>query len=83
VEASSDIFLVVAPLYKLWRVKLPSKQRRLILTGFASSVVTTLGTIGCGVFQFAPESWNPGKQILRSKMGFFEVIHSLKQPRKY
>lgn len=69
----SDSLLVATPLYKLWRVRLPRKQRRLILSGFTASALTTSATVACAVFQFAPERLEPGKTILRGKLSYLEV----------
>ncbi|KIM47024.1 hypothetical protein M413DRAFT_23319 [Hebeloma cylindrosporum] len=44
-DFSADILLVVTPLMMLWRVKLPTKERRLILALFASSLITLLSSI--------------------------------------
>ncbi|KAF9473419.1 hypothetical protein BDN70DRAFT_385383 [Pholiota conissans] len=68
----SDAFLVAVPLYKLWRVRLPKRQRRLILGGFAASIMTTVPTVGCAIFQFAPSSWDPARQDIRLKLTYFE-----------
>ncbi|PPQ78678.1 hypothetical protein CVT25_010699 [Psilocybe cyanescens] len=73
----SDSLLVATPLYKLWRVRLPRKQRRLILSGFTASVLTTSATVACAVFQFAPERLEPGKTILRGKLSYLETGISL------
>ncbi|KDR80760.1 hypothetical protein GALMADRAFT_44145, partial [Galerina marginata CBS 339.88] len=69
----SDALLVATPLYKLWRIRLPRNQRRLILTGFTASALTTSATVGCAVFQFSPEKWEPAKTILREKLSYFEA----------
>ncbi|KAH9479329.1 hypothetical protein JR316_0007919 [Psilocybe cubensis] len=74
---SSDSLLIATPLYKLWRVRLPRKQRRLILCGFTASALTTSATVACAVFLFAPESLEPGKTILRGKLSYFETGISL------
>ncbi|KJA23503.1 hypothetical protein HYPSUDRAFT_184904 [Hypholoma sublateritium FD-334 SS-4] len=73
----SDLLLVATPLYKLWRVNLPKRQRRLILGGFTASIMTTIPTIGCVVFQFAPASWEPARQDIRVKLSFFESGNSI------
>ncbi|KAF9477985.1 hypothetical protein BDN70DRAFT_880517 [Pholiota conissans] len=69
----ADLLLVAIPFYKLWRVRLPSRQRMLILAGFAASLLTTLGAIVCAVFQFAPDSWEPARSALRLKMSYLEA----------
>ncbi|KAF9565864.1 hypothetical protein CPC08DRAFT_704299 [Agrocybe pediades] len=73
----TDTILVATPLYKLWRVCLPRKQRRLVLTGFAASASTMTVTVVCGVFLFAPVRLEPGKTILRGKLSYFETGVSL------
>ncbi|KAF8868538.1 hypothetical protein CPB84DRAFT_1695962, partial [Gymnopilus junonius] len=69
----SDALLVAVPLYKLWSVRLPRKQRRLILICFTAGSLTATATISCTVFQFAPESWEPAKSVLRGKVNYLEA----------
>ncbi|KAF9479999.1 hypothetical protein BDN70DRAFT_878170 [Pholiota conissans] len=69
----ADLLLVAIPLYKLWCVRLPSRQRMLILAGFSASLLTTLGAIVCSVFQFAPDNWEPARSDLRSKISYLEA----------
>ncbi|KAF9477984.1 hypothetical protein BDN70DRAFT_880512 [Pholiota conissans] len=73
INIATDLLLVAIPFYKLWRVRLPSRQRMLILAGFAASLLTTLGTIVGAVFQFAPDSWEPARMDLRLKMSYLEA----------
>ncbi|KAF8202430.1 hypothetical protein BJ912DRAFT_944785 [Pholiota molesta] len=61
----ADASLVTVPLYKLWR-------RRLILSGFAASIMTTIPTVACAIFQFAPPNWDPARQDIRAKLSYFE-----------
>jgi len=69
----ADLFLVVTPLYKLWKVKLPKEQRRLILGGFTAGFTTTAITLVCAGFQYAPTEWEPAKGFIRGNLTFFEV----------
>ncbi|PPQ68416.1 hypothetical protein CVT26_006088 [Gymnopilus dilepis] len=71
---SCDALLVITPLYKLWRVRLPRNQRRLILICFTASTLTTLATVSCAIFQFAPSSWEPAKSVLRGKINYLEAM---------
>ncbi|KAF9239314.1 hypothetical protein BU15DRAFT_46946 [Melanogaster broomeanus] len=41
----ADLILVVLPLCMLWKVRLPRRQRRMILSIFASSIVMTIGAL--------------------------------------
>ncbi|KAF8188668.1 hypothetical protein BJ912DRAFT_1106729 [Pholiota molesta] len=66
----ADVVLVGVPLYKLWRVRLPTRQRRLILGGFAASLVPALGIVVSTVFQLAPYSWEPGRTDGRLKVNY-------------
>jgi hypothetical protein len=68
---------VGVPLYKLWRVRLPTRQRRLILGGFAASLVPALGIVVSTVFQLAPSSWEPGRTDGRLKVNYMLVRVSL------
>ncbi|KDR80814.1 hypothetical protein GALMADRAFT_222412 [Galerina marginata CBS 339.88] len=69
----ADSCLVATPLFKLWHVRLPRKQRRLILAGFAASALTTTATIGCSIVQFGPAKWDPARQYLRVLFRYFEI----------
>ncbi|KAF8161384.1 hypothetical protein B0H34DRAFT_378340 [Crassisporium funariophilum] len=44
-EILGDVVLIVTPLVMLWKVKLPTKQRRLILGLFTTSILTTISAI--------------------------------------
>ncbi|KIM47026.1 hypothetical protein M413DRAFT_268127 [Hebeloma cylindrosporum] len=44
-DLRAEILLLVTPLVMLWKVKLPTKERRLILALFASSLITLLTSI--------------------------------------
>jgi hypothetical protein len=48
--------LVSVPLYTLWRVKLPRKQRHLILSIFAAGAISSLPAIAFGVVMIKPEA---------------------------
>lgn len=60
-ELSADACLIGIPLRMLWRVKLPRKQRRLILLIFASSVINSLAGIVYAVLVFVFNS-QPDRQ---------------------
>lgn len=77
----SDALLVAVPLYKLWRVRLNPRKRRLILGAFTASSFTTASTILCAVFQFTSENLEPAKMVLIEKFLYFEV--SLTFPEGY
>ncbi|KAG6329467.1 hypothetical protein ID866_9623 [Astraeus odoratus] len=47
----SDAILIGLPLRLLWRIKLPKRQRRMILTIFASGIVVTFASCFRGSFQ--------------------------------
>ncbi|KAF5316229.1 hypothetical protein D9619_006254 [Psilocybe cf. subviscida] len=74
---TSDALLVAVPLYKLWRVRLNPRKRRLILGAFTASSCTTAATLLCGVFQFTSENLEPAKTILIEKFLYFETGISL------
>jgi len=51
-DCISDAILVALPLRLLWRVKLPPRQRRMILTLFSSSAIVSIFSLAThGVFQ--------------------------------
>lgn len=73
VNIIADLVLVGVPLYKLRRVRLPTRQRKLILGGFAASLVPALGVVISAVFQLAPSSWEPGRTEGRFKVNYMQV----------
>jgi hypothetical protein len=74
-DVSADILLVVTPLVMLWKVKLPKKERRLILALFASSLVSLLSSITFTVTWFITVDQGVGSLILASMFGFLQVRH--------
>ncbi|PPQ90339.1 hypothetical protein CVT25_007741 [Psilocybe cyanescens] len=44
-DASSDLSLILTPLYFFWGIKLPAQERRLILTFFCGSTLTLLSAV--------------------------------------
>ena len=62
VDTPADLALVVIPLHMLWRVRLPPRQRRLILTAFSASMLCSLADVIYAVFnihaQIRRDSWS-------------------------
>ncbi|KAF9461509.1 hypothetical protein BDZ94DRAFT_808821 [Collybia nuda] len=54
-DITADTCLVFIPLHMLWRVKLPRTQRRLILSVFASSILSSLAGVVYAVFVFCAQ----------------------------
>ncbi|KAG0705316.1 hypothetical protein DFH29DRAFT_291871 [Suillus ampliporus] len=52
-DCLSDAILIVLPLRLLWSLKLPKRQRRMILAIFSSSIVVTIVSIFRGVCQIS------------------------------
>lgn len=74
-DLSADILLIVTPLVMLWKVKLPKKERRLILALFASSLVSLLSSITFTVIWFFTVDQGLGSLILASMFGLLQVRH--------
>jgi len=55
-DCISDAILVILPLKILWRVKLPRRQRRMILTVFASSAIVSIFSLVHGIPQTLPDT---------------------------
>ncbi|KAG1748951.1 uncharacterized protein EDB91DRAFT_824889 [Suillus paluster] len=53
VDCLSDAILIVLPLRLLWSLKLPKRQRRMILAIFSSGIVVTIVSIFRGICQIA------------------------------
>jgi hypothetical protein len=51
-DVIADTFLVVVPLHMLWNVKLPRRQRRVVLSIFAASILNSLAGIVYAVLVF-------------------------------
>lgn len=69
VDVISSAALVAFPLHVLWRVDLPPKERRLILSLFAASMITTIVCIVHNTFIIGR------KAILIAMTGHIEVGH--------
>lgn len=74
---SSDALLVGAPLYAFRDTRLSRPTRCLILSGFASSVFTTLSSTGTTLFTLAPDSWRPARSELLALSACLEASISL------
>lgn len=74
-DLSADILLVVTPLVMLWKIKLPQKERRLILALFASSLVSLLSSIIFTVTWFFTVDQGAGSLILASMFALLQVSH--------
>ncbi|KAF8966772.1 hypothetical protein BDZ97DRAFT_1756365 [Flammula alnicola] len=48
----TDAVLVISPVIMLWRIKLPPKQRILILVLFSSSILTIIGSVTYAILWF-------------------------------
>lgn len=49
-DVTSDLVLILTPLYIFWRVKLPTQERRLVLTFFCGSTLTLISAIMYATF---------------------------------
>jgi len=58
VDVLSDSGLVAFPLYILWRVNLPRRQRRMVLSVFATSILSSIIGICYPAFQMPPSQHN-------------------------
>lgn len=74
---SSDVLLVGAPLYAFRETRLSRPRRCLILSGFASSVFTTISSTGTTLFTLAPASWNPARSELLALSACLEASIAL------
>ncbi|KAF8990679.1 hypothetical protein BDQ17DRAFT_1371646 [Cyathus striatus] len=52
------------PFNQLWNVNLPRLERRLVLSGFAASTLSSLASAVSMVFQFAPANWEPQEPFI-------------------
>jgi len=72
-EFVSDILLVAFPLVMLWKIKLPTKERRLILALFSSSSVSLLSCIAFTVAWYLTVGNGMDTLILASMFSLLQV----------
>ncbi|KAF9565846.1 hypothetical protein CPC08DRAFT_815094 [Agrocybe pediades] len=73
----TDTCLLATPLYSLWRLRLPYKQRRLVIAGLIAASLTALVTVSCTVLMYGPLSWNPARVTLMNKTNNLQLGISL------
>ncbi|KAH9480746.1 hypothetical protein JR316_0007346 [Psilocybe cubensis] len=71
----ADTVLFLAPLFVLRRVKLPARERRMILAAFSGSVLTLLAAVVFGVFWYCRVKFGSpaGKVVLRLVVAHIET----------
>jgi len=74
-DLSADILLVVTPMVMLWKVRLPKKERRLILSLFACGLVSLLSSLTFLVIYFFVVGRGVGSFILVSMFSLLQVSH--------
>jgi hypothetical protein len=72
---AADILLVVTPLVMLWKVKLPTKERRLILVLFGTNVVSLFSSIIFAVIWYLVADHGAKFIILASMFTLLQVSH--------
>ena len=71
----ADILLVSTPIAMLWKVRLPKKERRLILVLFASSVVSLLSAISFELVWFFVTDHGVGTYTVGLMFTLLQVSH--------
>jgi len=69
----TDALAFGTPLYCLLQVRLPKKQRRLVVAGFIGSALMALTSIAFTILLYGPHTWDPARLTLMSKSGNFQV----------
>jgi len=69
----TDALAFATPLYCLLQVRLPKKQRRLVVAGFIGSALMALTSIAFTILLYGPLTWNPARLTLMSKSSNFQV----------
>lgn len=64
VDIIADVLLIATPLSMLRDMSMPRAQKRLVLTGFAASMVTSLASVALTVFLISPPEWGPNAEHL-------------------
>jgi hypothetical protein len=77
-DFSADTLLIITPLVMLWKIKLPTKERRLILALFSSSVVSLFSSIAFAVTWFFVFDSGLDSIILSSMFSLLQVSFSKK-----
>ncbi|TFK39316.1 hypothetical protein BDQ12DRAFT_76913 [Crucibulum laeve] len=76
-DVIADILLIASPFYMLWRVRLPTNQRRLVLTLFSASILTLASVILFAGLTFSPLMQGPGAPIVQAMVAQIESALSL------
>ncbi|KAF8161390.1 hypothetical protein B0H34DRAFT_378550 [Crassisporium funariophilum] len=78
VDFAADAVLIITPSIMLWKVKLPVKERRLVLVLFSSSILTLLSAIPYALIWFFGVRLPPDSQlVLYTMIPLFETAFSL------
>jgi len=73
VDVCADFLLVVYPLYVLWKVKLPTRPRRLKIVAFCASTLTLFSAIIYLIFAGVGINMGPSASILRTAASNIEA----------
>ena len=72
-DFTADILLIAAPLTMLWRVKLPTKERRLILALFSCNLFSLLSFTAFLFTWYFVVGFGPDSTIFSSMFGLVQV----------
>lgn len=75
VDLMGDTILIIFPLVFLWKIRLPQRERVLILTVFSSSILTMLSVLVFTVMAFSGIDLGPQANLIMTGLGHVEVRH--------
>ena len=77
-----DTVLVLFPLAVLWKIRLPRRERVLVLAVFSSSILTLLSALILTIMAFSPIDLGPQPNLLMTGLGHVEVRYiSIRNPQ--
>lgn len=76
-DVIADITLISVPLAFLWGIRLPRRQRKMVLSVFSASLLTCAASITVHTFLLGSSNWGPGAGKLVSYTSHIEATISL------
>lgn len=76
-DLMGDAVLVLFPLAFLWKIRLPRKERVLVLAVFSSSILTLLSALIFTIMAFSPIDLGPQPNLVMTGLGHVEALTSL------
>ncbi|KIJ96699.1 hypothetical protein K443DRAFT_633963 [Laccaria amethystina LaAM-08-1] len=76
-DLTADTILVLFPLAVLWKIRLPRRERVLVLAVFSSSILTLLSALTLTIMAFSGIDLGPQTNLFMTGLGHVEAVTSL------